>query len=75
MTLEQIVEESRQLPREQVAELVDRLTLALHQSLDPAIEDAWKQETRRRVTDIRNGTVSGAGGEEVAARIRRIVGR
>lgn len=75
MTLDQIVEESRQLPREQVAELVDRLTLALSQSLDPAVEDAWRQETHRRVTDIQNGQVSGIPGEEITARIRQIVGR
>jgi len=37
------------LPREQVAEVVDRLTSALHTDVEPEIESAWKQETRRRL--------------------------
>ncbi len=75
ITLDQIVEEARRLPREQVAELVDRLTLTLHQAMDPAVEDAWKEEARRRVAEIESGSVQGVPGEEVSARVRRIVGR
>jgi hypothetical protein len=62
MTLNQIVEEARHLPTEQVMELVDRLSEALH--ISPGIEESWKAETRRRVADI-----------EVSARIRKVVGR
>jgi len=40
MTLDQIVEEARRLPREQMPELVDHLTLDLHQAKDPAAENA-----------------------------------
>ncbi len=75
MTLDQIIEEAHRLPREHVAELVDRLTLELHQTIDPSIEDAWKQETRRRLSEIESGSVKGAPGEEVSARIGKIVGR
>lgn len=75
ITLDQIVEEARRLPREQVAELVDRLTLTLHQAMDPAVEDAWKVEAQRRVAEIESGRVQGIPGEEVSARVRRIVGR
>jgi len=75
LTLEQIVEETRQLPREQVAELVDNLTLSLHQAMDPAVETAWKTEVARRVEEIQTGKVRGIPGEEVSARIRKIVGR
>lgn len=74
LTLEQIVEETRHWPPEKVGELVDRLTEELH-ATDPAIEQAWKQETRRRLAEIENGTVQAVDGEEVSARIRRIVGR
>jgi putative addiction module component (TIGR02574 family) len=73
-TLDQIVEEVRHWPQEQVAELVDRLTFKLHPG-DPAVAEAWKQETRRRVAEIENGTVTGIPGEEVSARIRQLVGR
>ena len=73
MTLEQIVEEARHLPDEQVAELMDRLSQRLH--LSPDIDESWKAETRRRVADIESGKVQGISGAEVSARIRRIVGR
>jgi putative addiction module component (TIGR02574 family) len=75
MTLDQIIEEAHRLPREQVAELIDRLTLELHQTIDPPLEDAWKQEVRLRLTEIESGSVQGVPGDEVSARIRKIVGR
>ncbi|HEX4265719.1 MAG TPA: addiction module protein [Verrucomicrobiae bacterium] len=74
-TVDQIVKEARQLPREQLAEIVDRLTLSLHEATDPSLEEAWKAETRRRVAEIEKGEVQGIPGEEVSARVRRIVGR
>ena len=72
MTLEQIVEEAGHLPAEQVAELVDRLSEQLH--LDKDIEDCWRTETRRRVSEILSGSVEGIPGPEVAASIRGIIG-
>ena len=75
MTLDQIIEEAHRLPREQVAELIDRLTLELYQTIDPALEAAWKQETQRRLTEIQSGSVQGVPGDEVSARIRKIVGQ
>jgi putative addiction module component (TIGR02574 family) len=75
ITVDQIVEEARHLPREQIAELVDRLTLSLHETADPGVEEAWKKETRRRVAEIENGEVQGIPGDEVSARVRRIIGR
>jgi hypothetical protein len=74
LTLEQIVEETRHWPREKVGELVDCLTEELHPT-DPDIEEAWKQETRRRLAEIENGTARVVDAEEVSARIGRIVGR
>ena len=73
MTLEQLVEEARHLPTQQVAELVDRLSEGLR--LSPGIEEGWIAETRRRVADIEAGRVQGIPGPEVSARIRKIVGR
>ncbi len=75
MTLDQIVEEASRLPREQVAEVVDRLTSALHTDVEPEIESAWKQETRRRLAELENGKVQAVPGEVVGNRIRKIVGR
>ena len=75
MTLDQIVEEASHLPREQVAEVVDRLTSALHTDVEPKIEAAWKQDTRRRLAELANGEVQAVPGEVVSSRIRKIVGR
>jgi putative addiction module component (TIGR02574 family) len=73
ITLDQIIEEARHWPEEQVAELVDRLTQQLQPA--PEIEAAWRSETRRRVAEIESGQVEGIPGEVVSDRIRRIVGR
>ena len=75
MTLDQIVEEASHLPREQVAEVVDRLTSALHTDVEPEVETAWKQETRRRLAELECGKVQAVPGEVVNNRIRKIVGR
>ena len=42
---------------------------------DPVTDAAWKQETRRRVAEIESGAVIGISGDEVSARIRKIVAR
>jgi putative addiction module component (TIGR02574 family) len=75
MTLDQIIEEAGQLPREQLAEVVDRLTSVLHTDVDPEIETAWKQETRRRLAELESGKVEAIPGDVVNNRIRKIVGR
>jgi putative addiction module component (TIGR02574 family) len=75
ITVDKIVEEARSLPREQIAELVDRLTVSLYETLDSDVEDAWKTETRRRIAEIENGEVVGIPGDDVSAKVRRIIGR
>jgi putative addiction module component (TIGR02574 family) len=74
MTLDQIVEEARHWPPEKVGELVGRLTEDLHTG-EPEIESAWQVEVSRRVEEIQSGKVKGVPGEEVSARIRKIVGQ
>jgi putative addiction module component (TIGR02574 family) len=75
MTIDQIVEEARGWPCEQVAELVDHLTLSLHQRIEPEVDEAWRQETRRRVAEIQGGQVAGVPGEDISRRVRQIVRR
>ncbi len=74
MTLDQIVEETRQLPSDVVAELVDRILLARHGGIQPDIEAAWKTEIGRRIAEIEEGKVQGVPVEESLARARKIVG-
>lgn len=71
----QIIEAASHLPREQVAEVVDRLTVTLHEDGEPEVENAWKQETRRRLAELDNGKVQAISGDVVSSRIRKIVGR
>ena len=75
MTLDQIVEETRRLPRQQMAELVDRLTLSLHQAMEPRVESEWREVVSGRVAEIRSGSVEGISGDEISERIGKIVGR
>lgn len=74
ITLEQIVAEARNWPPEKVGELVGLLTEDLH-STEPEISAAWKAEVDRRIEEIQSGRVQAVPGEEVSARVRKIVGR
>ena len=74
MTLDQIVEETRNMPNELVAELVDRIMVARHGGVEPTIASAWKTETDRRIAEIEAGKVKGISLEESLARARKIAG-
>lgn len=71
MTLDQIVEETRQLPVDVVAELVDRILLARHGGIERRIEADWKTEIDRRIAEIDAGKVQGIPVEESLARLRK----
>jgi hypothetical protein len=74
ISVEQIVEETRTWPTKKVEELLDRLTQELH-TTDADNETAWKNEARRRLAEIENGSSHPVDGDIVAARIRKIVER
>jgi Putative addiction module component len=74
LTVEQIVEETRHWPPARLAELVDSLSVELHQGTPPEVDAAWKQEARRRLAEIEDGLEQPVDGEEVSAQVRRIVG-
>jgi putative addiction module component (TIGR02574 family) len=75
MTLDQIVEETRQLPPDVVAELVDRILVTRHGGMDGNVGQLWKREVQRRIAEIESGQVQGISGEEVSAQIRKFLGR
>ena len=74
MTLDEIVDETRQLPPDVVAELVDRILLARHGGIEPDVEVAWRTEIHRRIDEIKSGKVQGIPVEESLARARKIAG-
>jgi putative addiction module component (TIGR02574 family) len=75
ITLDQIVEETREMPGEVVAELVDRIMVARHGGIEPSVAESWKAETDRRIAEIESGKVKGVTPEENAARIQKILRR
>jgi hypothetical protein len=75
LIVDQIVAEARRLPREQSAELIDRLLADTVAAPDAEVQEAWKVETRRRITDIESGAETGVPGEQAMAELRRVVGR
>jgi putative addiction module component (TIGR02574 family) len=74
MTLDQIVEETRQLPQDVRAELVERILLWAHGGIEPSVEAAWKLESQRRIAEIQTGKAKGVPLEEALAEARNIAG-
>lgn len=74
MTLQQIMSEARQLPREEISQLFDLLLAESFAQPDPEIDAAWRVETRRRIAELESGQVKGIPGEQVMAELRQIVG-
>jgi hypothetical protein len=75
MTLEQIVEETRKLPPEQLPELIERITVAAHAPVDLKVEEAWTETAMRRLAEMESGKVKPIPGHITSARIRKMVGR
>lgn len=74
LTLDEIVEETREMPAEVVVELVDRIMAARHGCMEPSVAAAWKTETDRRIAEIEAGKVKGIPLEESLGRAREIAG-
>jgi len=75
ITIDQIVAETRHWPDKLVAELIDRITLEKHGGIDPETEKLSGEVALRRMTEMEAGHAKLIPGEDVAARIRKIVGR
>jgi putative addiction module component (TIGR02574 family) len=75
ITLDQIVEETRHMPPDVVAELVDRIIAARHGVLEPQVATAWKKEIGKRIEEIESEKVKAIPLEESLARIRKITGQ
>jgi len=74
ITLDEIVEETREMPAEVVTELVDRIMAARYGGVEAPVAAAWKTEIDRRIAEIEAGKVQGVPLEESLARARRIAG-
>ncbi|HEY5233087.1 MAG TPA: addiction module protein [Verrucomicrobiae bacterium] len=74
ITLDQIVEETSEMPGEVVAELIDRIMVAQHGGIESSVAESWKAETGRRIAEIESGKVKGVPLEESLARARKMAG-
>ena len=75
LTLDEIVEETRKMPPDVVAELIDRIMVARHGGLESHVEAAWRTEIHHRISEIEQGEVKGVPIEQSLARARKIVGK
>ena len=74
MTVDQLVAESCQLPQDVRAELIERIVLSAHGGITPKIDEAWRQETRRRVAEIQSGQAHAIPLDEALAQARKHAG-
>ena len=73
ITLNQIVEATRELPNDTVAELIDRSLVARRGGVNLTVASAWKSATDRRIAEIESDKVKGMMPAENAAHIQRIL--
>ncbi len=74
ISIDQIVEETREMPPEAVAELIDRIMVARHGGIDSAVDQSWKKEIDRRIQEMESGKVKGVPLEDSLARARKAAG-
>ena len=70
----EIVEEARQLPYGERAELIEQLIADTAKNIDPEIEKAWGDEALRRLKEIEKDKSVLIPGKEAMARVRKTVG-
>ncbi len=75
MTVDQIVAEARRLPQDMRAELLDRLSGAMHGDDAPEVAAEWNQLALQRMAEVESGHSQLRPGEEVMARMRQLIGR
>ena len=72
--ISEIVEEARQMPYDERAELIENLIVANAQDIDPKIEKAWTDAAMRRLDEIESGKEKLISGDKAMARVRKSVG-
>ena len=74
LTLEESVEETRRWPDDVVAELIDRIVVAKHGGLDTDHAAQWGKIAEDRLAESERDRSVLVSGQDVSARIRKIVG-
>lgn len=72
-TTEEIFDGAVALPPDVRAELTERLIASLAEDVSPEITNAQLAEVRRRIAQVESGEVALIPGDEVLARVRRLL--
>lgn len=75
ITVEQIAEEALSLPSEARALLAHRLVESLDPAEDGYVRQLWMKEARRRIDEVRSGSVATVPGDEAFIQVRTAIGR
>jgi hypothetical protein len=72
-SIEQLTEELLSLPSESRALIADKLVESLEFDADSAMQAVWVTEAKRRIDELRNGSVQPISGEDALAQVRRLI--
>jgi putative addiction module component (TIGR02574 family) len=73
MNLQKIEDEALHLPKEERAQLVQRLVLSLESPSDQELRSDWLLEARRRAEELDSGSVQAVPGEDVIRKARSLI--
>ena len=73
MNLERIEDEALHLPKEERAQLIQRLVLSLEFPSEEELRSDWLLEARRRAEELDNGSVQPVSAEDVMRKARALI--
>ena len=73
MEFQKIQDEALLLPKEERAQLVQRLVLSLESPSKEELRSDWLLEARRRAEELDSGSVQGVSGEDVMRKARDLI--
>lgn len=73
MNLQRIEQEALHLPKEDRAQLVQRLVLSLDSPSEDELRSDWLLEARRRAEELDNGSVQAVPGEDVLRKAQALI--
>lgn len=73
MNLQKIENEALHLPREERAQLIQRLVLSLETPSEEELSSDWLLEARRRAEELDSGSVQAVPGNEVIRKAKALI--
>jgi putative addiction module component (TIGR02574 family) len=73
MDLQKIEDEALHLPKDERAQLIQRLVLSLESPSEEELRSDWLLEAQRRAEELDNGSVQAVAGEDVLRKARALI--